>query len=197
MTNGLFRRRAKLPGRWQVARCFFRNWMTPKNILIVEDHEHSALGLARVLTRQGHSVQVAGTLEEARGLVADRSFDIALCDLGLPDGDGCDLMRELAAQYNIKGIALTGFGMPQDLERAKEAGFCAHLLKPIMFTDLEKLLEKVTAESAPHHGNGASSASQFSTGQFSTGQNLDSPPPPLGRTPEQLPSGDEADLPLL
>jgi len=125
--------------------------MTPKNILIVEDHEHSALGLARVLSRQGHSVEVAGTLEEARGLAADRTFDIALCDLGLPDGDGCDLMRELQAQYNIKGIALTGFGMPQDVERAKDAGFCAHLLKPIMFTDLENLLEKITSEDDREH----------------------------------------------
>jgi CheY-like chemotaxis protein len=125
----------------------------PKTILLVEDHADSASSLSRCLVRVGHTVQIAVSLAEARHFAAAQRFDLALCDLGLPDGDGCDLMRELAAAYGLRGIALTGFGMPDDIDRAAQAGFAAHVLKPVALDKLLDILEKVTAPDihAPNH----------------------------------------------
>jgi CheY-like chemotaxis protein len=117
-----------------------------KTILIVEDHVDSAQSLARCLVKVGHSVQVAGNLAEARALAGAHQFDLALCDLGLPDGDGCDLMRELQSTYGMRGVALTGFGMTEDIERAADAGFAAHLLKPIVLEKLLAVVDKVTSQ---------------------------------------------------
>lgn len=115
-----------------------------KSILVVEDHSDSATSLARILSREGHRVSVAASINEANALAAEQRFDVALCDLGLPDGDGCDLMRQLAQRYGLKGIALTGYGMPNDIERARTAGFSAHVLKPISFDNLLLVLASVT-----------------------------------------------------
>lgn len=128
-----------------------------KSILVVEDHVDSASSLARILSRQGHRVSIAASIREANALAAGHRFDVALCDLGLPDGDGCDLMRELAARYGLKGIALTGFGMPADLERVTAAGFSAHVLKPISFDHLLTVLQEVT-ESNPEPAEPAGDA---------------------------------------
>ena len=54
-----------------------------------------------------------------------------MSDLGLPDGTGIELMRELSASYGLRGIALSGFGMESDLEQSQAAGFAKHLIKPI------------------------------------------------------------------
>ena len=58
-------------------------------------------------------------------------IDIVMSDLGLPDGSGLDLMRELSTTYGLRGIALSGFGMESDLEQSQAAGFSKHLIKPI------------------------------------------------------------------
>jgi CheY-like chemotaxis protein len=57
-------------------------------------------------------------------------------DIGLPDGDGYALMKELRHHYGLRGIALTGYGMEDDIERGRDAGFVAHLTKPV---DVHKL----------------------------------------------------------
>jgi CheY-like chemotaxis protein len=116
-----------------------------KTVLVVEDHEDSAGSLARLLRIWGYLPQVAGSLAQARALALATRFDLMVCDLGLPDGDGCDLMRELFREYNIKGIALTGYGQPDDIQRATDAGFVAHVLKPVEVVRLQAVVEQVAS----------------------------------------------------
>jgi CheY-like chemotaxis protein len=87
----------------------------------------------------------ASTVEAARDFAANQDFDLVISDIGLPDGNGIDLMNELTRDYGLRGIALSGYGMDEDLARTKNAGFIAHLVKPI---DLDRL-NRVLEEAAP------------------------------------------------
>jgi len=100
-------------------------------ILLVEDHEDTRRTLARLLERWGHSVQTAATVSEALHLATDRRLDLLVSDLGLPDGHGNDLMRELRKTSSIRGIAVSGFGTEEDVARSLAAGFELHLAKPV------------------------------------------------------------------
>jgi CheY-like chemotaxis protein len=62
--------------------------------------------------------------------------------LGLPDGNGSDLMLQLSNDYDLRGIALTGYGMADDVAKTEQAGFLAHLVKPINFDQLRRVLEQ-------------------------------------------------------
>ena len=64
-------------------------------------------------------------------------FDLVISDIGLPDGNGYDLMAGLRAEQQLKGIALTGYGMESDIARSQTAGFLLHLTKPIRADELE------------------------------------------------------------
>jgi CheY-like chemotaxis protein/anti-sigma regulatory factor (Ser/Thr protein kinase) len=105
-------------------------------ILIVEDHEDTAHVLCRILETTGYQVVLARTLLEARTLAATRRFQLVISDLGLPDGSGLDLMRELRAQQDIDGIAISGYGTAEDRRASEAAGFSEHLTKPV---DVERL----------------------------------------------------------
>ena len=76
--------------------------------------------MGRLLTRLGHRVAVADSVAAAVDLATAGEFDLLVSDLGLPDGSGLDLMRRLRP---MKGIALTGYGMEDDVEKTREAGF--------------------------------------------------------------------------
>ena len=103
-----------------------------RRILIVEDHQDSAIALAKLLMHHGHEVRIAGTLAEAMKFCREADFDLILCDIGLPDGSGLDLARMVKAECpQTKLIALTGYGMPHELRDMQVAGFDAHLIKPI------------------------------------------------------------------
>jgi CheY-like chemotaxis protein len=67
--------------------------------------------------------------------------DFVISDLGLPDGSGFELMTKLRAEQGYSGIALTGYGMEQDVVRGKNSGFLAHLTKPVLIRDLEQALD--------------------------------------------------------
>jgi CheY-like chemotaxis protein len=73
---------------------------------------------------------------------AREHFNLLLSDIGLPDGTGIDLIRQVRERSTIPAIALTGFGMDQDITRYKEAGFDAHLTKPVNFQKLEMLIKQ-------------------------------------------------------
>jgi CheY-like chemotaxis protein len=77
---------------------------------------------------------------EAREIAGRENFDLVLSDIGLPDGNGYALMTELRDTFGLRGIALTGYGTEQDVARAKNAGFVAHLTKPVRVESLEKAL---------------------------------------------------------
>jgi CheY-like chemotaxis protein len=119
---------------------------TSCSILVVEDHADSAALLERLLTRMGHTVATAACVREATALAAARRFDIVISDVGLPDGDGYALFRSVRAMYPVKGIAVTGYGTPDDLAACRQAGFEAHLVKPVMFDQLKTALDGLCHE---------------------------------------------------
>jgi CheY-like chemotaxis protein len=122
-------------------------------ILLVEDNADTRTLMARLLRRRGHHVTdaagVADALEVVRG---GEAFDLLVSDIGLPDGSGLDLMRALRAARPVPGIALSGYGMEEDLRRSREAGFVAHLTKPIDIPALEAVIREVAAAGAPRPG---------------------------------------------
>ncbi len=110
------------------------------SILLVEDHEPTRDALTRLLLRRQHSVAVATTAEEACTLAKKATFDLVISDIGLPDNNGFDLMRELNQRYHLTGIALTGYGSEKDIAAGKDAGFFTHLTKPIRIEALDAAL---------------------------------------------------------
>ena len=114
-------------------------------LLVVEDHPATLEVLSRLLRRQGHEVVTATTVQAARQAAARQTFDLLISDIGLPDGSGTDLMAELTRDHGLRGIAFSGYGMEDDLQRAKEAGFLAHIVKPIDFARLNRILEEVAS----------------------------------------------------
>lgn len=116
----------------------------PRRCLLIEDHVDAAESLAMLLELIGHEVEVAfdgpGGLEKARTLRPE----VVLCDIGLPGMDGYAVARALRAAPETRAaflIALTGYGQDDDRRRALEAGFDAHLLKPVDLEALRRLLE--------------------------------------------------------
>jgi signal transduction histidine kinase/CheY-like chemotaxis protein len=130
--------------------------MRSLRILLIEDHADTAEALADLLRVGGHEVAVAATATEARA-VAERAglgrFDLVVSDLGLPDGSGQDLMRELSGRYGLHGIALSGYGMEADIRRSREAGFECHLTKPVNLETLEAAIQQVAGQE-PARGPG-------------------------------------------
>jgi DNA-binding response OmpR family regulator len=109
-------------------------------ILIVEDHGQTSHVMARLVRARGFEVKTASSLAEARECASKGGVGFLISDLGLPDGNGCDLMAELQARYGIKGAAISGFGMESDVARSRQAGFVMHLTKPIRMAELDQVL---------------------------------------------------------
>jgi signal transduction histidine kinase len=113
-------------------------------LLVVEDHQPTLNVLADLLRRQGHLVLTADTVASALTLAAGHELDLVISDLGLPDGNGIDLMLELTRDYGLRGIALSGYGMEEDVAKSKQAGFIAHLIKPIQFEQLNHVIRQAS-----------------------------------------------------
>jgi PAS domain S-box-containing protein len=119
----------------------------PVRILLVEDHEDTLKVMNRLLRYGGHRISMAASVQAATELARTETFDLLISDLGLPDGSGLDLIRLLKAQQPIvRGIALSGFGMDEDVQRSAEAGFDLHLTKPVNLTVLEAAISKLTSK---------------------------------------------------
>ena len=114
-------------------------------LLLVEDHKPTARTLGELLARRNYDVVAALSVAEARERAAEQEFDFVVSDIGLPDGNGHALMAELGARHGLRGIALTGYGMDDDMVRSRDSGFMAHLTKPIKVQDLDRALALVTA----------------------------------------------------
>ncbi|HEV2319910.1 MAG TPA: PAS domain S-box protein, partial [Verrucomicrobiae bacterium] len=109
-------------------------------ILLVEDHEPTRASLTYLLTRRNYKVTPVGSLAEARSVAGRKKFNLLISDIGLPDGNGYELMEELRKDSHLKGIALTGYGMEHDISRSYAAGFAAHLTKPVRMESLDDAL---------------------------------------------------------
>lgn len=114
-------------------------------ILLVEDHAPTRGPLVVILNRRGYEVVAVGSATEALETAARQSFDLVLSDIGLPDMDGYALMRQLKELYAMIGVALTGYGMESDVAESADAGFVAHLTKPIHVDMLDRTLRNVLA----------------------------------------------------
>jgi CheY-like chemotaxis protein len=115
----------------------------PLRVLLVEDHSETARLLSRLLETSGHVVTIAGDVQSALRLAKENRFDVVVSDIGLPDGTGYDLMKRLREESPIPGVALTGYGMDEDLQKSTEAGFADHILKPVDAQQLETVLWRV------------------------------------------------------
>lgn len=113
-------------------------------IVLVEDDHASCTALARLLSAAGYTVVAAASVREAREVVGRHGCDLLIADLGLPDGSGLDLLRELRDTHGLqKGIALTGFTEDDDVAACAAAGFSAYLPKPVRFAELEWTVKRV------------------------------------------------------
>jgi two-component system CheB/CheR fusion protein len=118
----------------------------PLRIFIVENHEDTRFLLGLLLEQLGHTVFPAATLHDALAAIPGKRCDVLISDIGLPDGDGWDLMTRLGAERPRYAIAMSGFGQTSDRQRSLSAGFRHHLLKPVEPNQLETLLEEAARE---------------------------------------------------
>ena len=115
-----------------------------RRVLIVEDNLDAAETLAEVLELEGHEVRMARDGTTGLSMAREVKPDVVFCDIGLPDLDGYEVARALRADESLRPIrlvAVTGYAQPEDKERAREAGFDAHLTKPSPIEEVISLIE--------------------------------------------------------
>ncbi len=118
-------------------------------VLLIEDHVETARATVRLLERTGYMVAWADGVAAALRLAESQPFDVVVSDLGLPDGDGYEVMQQLKERYGLPGIALSGFGMEGDVLRGREAGFLEHLVKPVDVATLDRTIRRVMRVARP------------------------------------------------
>jgi two-component system CheB/CheR fusion protein len=118
-------------------------------VLVVDDSEDTTEMLKHLLEIGEAEVEIATSGFEGLRVASEKQFDVVLSDISMPGMDGFEFLRklrELPGKEELPAIALTGFGRPEDRERALEEGFYSHLTKPFDFEILATLLQNV-----PHH----------------------------------------------
>ena len=112
-------------------------------ILVVEDHQYTREVMTRLLTRWGHDVAPAETLESGLNQLESEPIDVILSDIALPDGTGYALVSEARRRgKDVLAIALSGYNYPGEVQIAKLTGFDHHLSKPCDCRQLRSLLEE-------------------------------------------------------
>ncbi|HEY4184556.1 MAG TPA: ATP-binding protein [Polyangia bacterium] len=117
----------------------------PTRILLVEDDVDTADTLAELLRAEGFDVSVAGSVKTALDQDIE-AVDLVLSDIGLEDGTGLEVMRELRRRKNVKGIVLSGFATESDILASRAAGFSVHLVKPVTLDNLMAAIRSVQAD---------------------------------------------------
>ncbi len=123
---------------------------SPCKVLLIEDMADVRLMMVRALQLCGFEVLWAETGLSGIELLKNSRFDAAIVDIGLPDISGYEVARRVRQSPDLAQaflIAVTGYGMPEDVDLAHDAGFNLHMLKPIHFPELVRVLERVHAES--------------------------------------------------
>jgi len=122
-----------------------------QRILVVDDNPDVATLLADLLQTMGHTVRVASDGPEALEVATSFAPTLALLDIGLPIMDGYELARKLRERGVVAPlIAITGYGQERDRERAREAGFSEHLVKPVSQDSLVRVIEELAPPAAPN-----------------------------------------------
>lgn len=117
-----------------------------RRILIVEDNTDAAEMLSELLELSGHEVTVVGDGREALAALGEHGVDVVLCDLGLPGMSGYDVARAVRKDpvlAELPLVAVSGYGQPEDRSRTAEAGFDAHLTKPVDRAALDRVLDQL------------------------------------------------------
>ena len=114
----------------------------PMRIFIVENHDDTRFLLGLLLEQLGHTVFSAPSLAEALVALPPTHCDVLISDIGLPDGNGWELMTRLGDDRPPYAIAMSGFGMSSDRQRSLRVGYRHHLLKPVEPNQLEDLLDE-------------------------------------------------------
>lgn len=115
-------------------------------ILLVEDHSDTRYAIRMWLELHGHSVLEAEDFKSA--LTASAApFDVLLCDIQLPDGDGWTLLKMLRKERAFGALAISGYCSPNDVARSKAAGFLMHLPKPFHGNELNAALASISSQS--------------------------------------------------
>ncbi len=115
-------------------------------IYVVENHDDTRFLLGLLLEQLGHSVKAAATMSDALDDAGSGEFDVLISDIGLPDGNGWELLASLGDRAPPYAIAMSGFGMASDRQKSLAAGYRHHLLKPVEPDQLEKLLDEAASE---------------------------------------------------
>ena len=119
--------------------------LTGVRVLLVEDHLDTLHVMSRLLRSLGCAVQTASSVQSAVEWAGRASFDLLISDMGLPDGSGLEVMRQMREMRSVRGIALTGLGTEDDLRQSREAGFDTHLTKPVDFQTLEAVVRRLAS----------------------------------------------------
>jgi two-component system CheB/CheR fusion protein len=124
--------------------------LTGLRVLVVDDSEDTTEMVQHLLEMSGATVKVASSGLEALQLARENHYDVVLSDISMPGMDGFELLsklRKLPGKENVPAVALTGFGRPEDVQRATREGFFAHLTKPFDIETLATLLQKLPRKS--------------------------------------------------
>jgi CheY-like chemotaxis protein len=115
-----------------------------KRVMLVDDNVDAAESLAQLLALSGHDARTAGDGNQALNLAKEFHPDVVFCDLGLPGMNGYEVAKELRLLpfgRDMVLAALTGYGQPSDREKSAQAGFDAHLVKPVDPSVIESFLD--------------------------------------------------------
>jgi PAS domain S-box-containing protein len=124
---------------------------TKRRVLIVDDNRDLAATAAAVLSASGHDVRTASDGASALATASEYHPDVVLLDIGLPGISGYEVARQLRASEQGRSmllVALTGYGQDADRQRAREAGFDRHVVKPLDPATLERIVESISASAA-------------------------------------------------
>jgi two-component system CheB/CheR fusion protein len=121
----------------------------PLRIFVVENHADTLRALTLYLEQMGHVVFSAQSMEAALRALPDADCDVLLSDIGLPDGNGWELIQHLHLKRPMYTIAMSGFGMNADRAKSKAAGYRHHILKPFNPDELDRLLDEAADEGHP------------------------------------------------
>ena len=119
-----------------------------QRILVVDDNVDAAATLGMLLETAGHTVRVEHSAQAALAAAAQGEFDVVLLDIGLPDMSGHALaraLRDLPCCGDSALVAVSGYGQAQDRRMSAEAGFAAHLVKPVAADELIETIARVQA----------------------------------------------------
>ncbi|MFY9983970.1 MAG: CHASE3 domain-containing protein [Chthoniobacterales bacterium] len=119
------------------------NKLRALRVLLIEDHEDTAIIMARMLEDMGHNIVPASSVASAVDILTREKFDLIISDIGLPDGNGVSLIHAVRTFCDAPAIALTGYGMREDVERCLNAGFNKHVTKPVTFEVLKQIIAEV------------------------------------------------------